>query len=97
MGLADRLTQLTKKAKDTAAEHKDQLEQAVDKAAAAADQRTGGKYHDQIAKAEAKADSYVQSLKPDTEPPAEAGGTPTTTEPSSAPADEHDDAQPNRA
>ena len=64
MGLADRLSQLTKRAKDTAAEHKDQVEQTLQKAAAAADQRTGGKYHDQIAKAETKAEGYVENLEP---------------------------------
>lgn len=64
MGLADRLNQLTKKAKETAAEHKDQVEQAIGKAAANADQRTGGRYHDKIAKAEAKAEEYVQNLEP---------------------------------
>jgi ElaB/YqjD/DUF883 family membrane-anchored ribosome-binding protein len=62
MGLADRLGKLTKRAKDTAAEHKDQVEQALQKAAAAADQQTGGKYHDKITEAEAKAEDYVENL-----------------------------------
>jgi ElaB/YqjD/DUF883 family membrane-anchored ribosome-binding protein len=78
MGLADRFSQLTKRAKDTAAEHKDQVEQAIQKAAAAADQQTGGKYHDKIVKAEAKAEDYVENL------PAPAPGsadTPESTEP----------------
>lgn len=60
MGFADKFTQLTKRARDTAVEHKDQVEQVVKKAAAAADQQTGGKYHDQLAKAEAKADAYLE-------------------------------------
>jgi ElaB/YqjD/DUF883 family membrane-anchored ribosome-binding protein len=64
MGIADQLSQLTRRAKDTAAEHKDQVEQTLHKAAAAADQRTGGKYHDQIAKAETKAEGYVENLEP---------------------------------
>ena len=64
MGLADRLSQLTKRAKDTAAEHKDQVEQTLQKAATAADQRTGGKYHDKITQAEAKAEGYVENLEP---------------------------------
>jgi DNA-binding protein H-NS len=63
MGLADRLKGLTKKAEDTAVEHKDQIHQAVHKAEATADQRTGGKYHEQIQKAGAKADSLVDGLK----------------------------------
>ena len=65
MGLADRLNQWTKKAKDSAAEHKDQIDQAVEKAAVAADQRTGGKYHEQIAKAQVQAKDYVDHLEPD--------------------------------
>jgi ElaB/YqjD/DUF883 family membrane-anchored ribosome-binding protein len=64
MGLADRLKDLTKKAEDTAAEHKDEIHQAVQKAEAAADQRTGGKYHDKIVAAGEKADAYVDTLKP---------------------------------
>jgi DNA-binding protein H-NS len=63
MGLADRLSQLTKRAKETTVEHKDQVEQTLQKAAAAADQQTGGKYHDQIAKAETKAEGYVENLE----------------------------------
>jgi ElaB/YqjD/DUF883 family membrane-anchored ribosome-binding protein len=78
MGLADRFSQLTKRAKDAAAEHKDQVDKALQKAAAAADQQTGGKYHDKIVKAEAKAEDYVETL-----PAPEAGspGTPASTEP----------------
>jgi DNA-binding protein H-NS len=63
MGLADRLRQLAKTARDSAAGHKDQLDQAIQKAATAADQRTGGKYRDQIAKAESTAETYVDNLK----------------------------------
>jgi hypothetical protein len=63
MGLADRLGKLTKRAKNTAAEHKDQVEQALHKAAAAADQQTGGKYHDKITQAEARAEGYVENLE----------------------------------
>jgi DNA-binding protein H-NS len=63
MGLADRLKDLRKKSEDAAVEHKEQIHQAVEKAEAAADERTGGKYHDQIQKAGAKADAFVDSLK----------------------------------
>jgi DNA-binding protein H-NS len=62
MGLTDRLKGLTKKAEETAVEHKDQIHQAVEKAEVTADQRTGGKYHEQIQKAGAKADSLVDGL-----------------------------------
>jgi hypothetical protein len=63
MGLADRLKGLTKKAEDAAVEHKDQIHQAVQKAETTADERTGGKYHEQIQKAGAKADSLVDGLQ----------------------------------
>jgi hypothetical protein len=63
MGLRDRLKNLTKKAEDTAAEHTNQIHQAVQKVEAAADQRTGGKYHDKIEKAGAKADAMADRLE----------------------------------
>jgi ABC-type transporter Mla subunit MlaD len=73
MGIADKLKGLTNKAEDKAAEHKDQIHEAVEKAEAAADQRTGGKYHDQIQKAAAKADTFVDGLKdPEKQPGSEA-------------------------
>ena len=65
MGLADRFKELKTKAQDTVAEHSDQIHDAVGKAAAAADQRTGGKYSERIQKAGAKADELVHSLKPE--------------------------------
>ena len=69
MGLSDRLKGLTKKAEAKAAEHQDELRQAVQKAETSADQRTGGKYHDQIATAGAKAEAYVENLKPEESTP----------------------------
>lgn len=39
----------------------DQVEQAVERAAGVADQRTSGQYHDQLLKAEAKADAYLEN------------------------------------
>ncbi len=65
MGFGDRLKQLTSKAKRAAAEHPDQIQQAVEKAGKAADQQTGGKYHDRIAKTGAKVESYVENIEPD--------------------------------
>jgi DNA-binding protein H-NS len=62
MGLADRLKDLRKKTEDAAVEHKEQIHQAVQKAEAAADERTGGKYHEQIQQAGAKADAFVDNL-----------------------------------
>ena len=63
MTLADKFNKLTKQAKDSAAEHKQQVEKALQKAAVAADQQTGGKYHDQITKAETRAEGYVENLE----------------------------------
>jgi ElaB/YqjD/DUF883 family membrane-anchored ribosome-binding protein len=81
MGVADRLKGLTKKAEDATVEHKDQIHQAVQKAETIADERTGGKYHEQIRKASAKADTFIEGLK-ETEKPqktettADGEGTP---------------------
>ncbi len=74
MGIADRLRGLTKKAEAVAVEHEDQIHETVQKAETAADQRTEGKYHEQIQHAGAKADAFVDRLKEDEKPPA-AGGT----------------------
>jgi ElaB/YqjD/DUF883 family membrane-anchored ribosome-binding protein len=82
MAISDRLKQLTKKAEDTAAEHKDQIKEAVEKAEVTADQRTGGKYHDRITGAAAKAQAYVDGLAPDaTENPQRPATQPPEAEP----------------
>jgi F0F1-type ATP synthase membrane subunit b/b' len=65
MALGDRLKDLRSKAEDAMVERKDQIEQAVERAGALADEKTGGKYHDQIQKAGGKAVGYVESLKED--------------------------------
>jgi ABC-type transporter Mla subunit MlaD len=84
MGLADRLKGLTKKAEATAADHKDQIRQAVQKAEATADQRTGSKYHDQIENAGAKVDTFVDRIKePETPPKAAETGAGESTPPAS--------------
>jgi ElaB/YqjD/DUF883 family membrane-anchored ribosome-binding protein len=70
MGIADKLKGLTSKAEDAAGEHKDQIHEAVQKAEVAADQRTGGKYHDQIQKAAAKTDTFVDGLSEPEKPAA---------------------------
>jgi hypothetical protein len=87
MGFADKLNQLTKKAKDAAVDHKDQVEQAVEKAAGVADQRTGGQYHDQLLKAEAKADAYLenQAQHPDPTTPTGPGQEESEPEPREKP------------
>jgi hypothetical protein len=63
MGLTDRLKDVAKKAEDAAAERKDQIREAVHKAGTVADEKTGGKYSEQIQKAGAKADSVVDRIK----------------------------------
>ena len=76
MGIADRLKDAAKKAEETAAEHKDQIREAVHKAQDVADQRTGGKYSEQLQKAAAKADGVVDRLKDPDQPPADAAPVP---------------------
>jgi ABC-type transporter Mla subunit MlaD len=70
MGLADKLSALTRKAQDAAVEHRDQVEQAVENAATLADQQTGGRYHNKIAKAKGKADEYLDQQARRQAPPA---------------------------
>jgi ElaB/YqjD/DUF883 family membrane-anchored ribosome-binding protein len=62
VGLGDTLKGFRKKAEDAAVEHKDQIHETVQKAEVAADQRTGGKYHDQIQQAAGKVDTFVEGL-----------------------------------
>jgi|HubBroStandDraft_2_1064218.scaffolds.fasta_scaffold39204_2 DNA-binding protein H-NS len=88
MGLADRFKDLKAKAEDAVVERSDQIHNAVEKAAAVADQRTGGKYSERIQKAGAKADDLVDSLK-ENDGPASAAGD----EPASAEAEEHGPSQ----
>jgi hypothetical protein len=87
MGFSDKLKQLGDKAKDAAAEHKDQISQAVETTGTIADRRTRGRYSDKIAKATSKTGAYVERLAPqDGEPAGEA--TPTqASEPASGQSD----------
>lgn len=64
MGIADRLLRLSKRAQGEAATHKDAVPTALAKAEKLSDQKTGGKYHDQIVKTGHKADAYVDDLQP---------------------------------
>jgi len=63
MGLADRLKGLKTKAVDATAERSDKIHEVVEKVASTADERTGGKYHERIQNAGAKAGSLVDGLK----------------------------------
>jgi len=62
MGFGDKFKDLAKQAQDTVAEHKDQIAEAVDRASVMADERTGGKYTNKIAKVGQKAEQIVESL-----------------------------------
>jgi hypothetical protein len=62
MGLSDKLKDLRSKAEDAVVEHKDQIQQTVQKVGQAADQKTGGKYSEQIQKAGAKATGFVDGI-----------------------------------
>ncbi len=85
MGIADRLNELKSKAVDATVEHSDKIQEAVEKVASTANERTGGKYHERVEQAGAKAGSLLDSLKgapagapPADAPPADApGGAPS--------------------
>lgn len=89
MRFAEKFNQLGKKAKDAAAEHNEQVRQAIGKAAATADHRTAGKYHDRIVKAETTAGAYVERLK-STDPERSVESTPAAA-PSTAAASQSED------
>jgi hypothetical protein len=67
MGFGDKFKDLAKQAQEAVAERKDQITEAVDRASVAADQRTGGKYSERIAKAGQKATGVVEKIAGDTE------------------------------
>lgn len=60
----EKLHDMVEKAQTAAAEHREQIHGAVEKAQAAADRQTGGQYHEQILKAAARVESYVDAMKP---------------------------------
>jgi hypothetical protein len=62
MGLRDKLTDLRKQAQETVAEHKDEIQGAVETAGAAVDQKTHGKYSDKILKYGQKASNAVEKF-----------------------------------
>ena len=79
MAFADRLKGLFKQGQGAVASNPDKAHEAVDKAAAAADKLTHGKYGDQIQPAGQKADEAVDKL-------GEQGGDGTAGNPGSRPA-----------
>lgn len=71
MGLRDKLTGLREQAKEAVAEHKEQIENAVETAGAAVDRKTHGKYTDKISKYGQKATDAVENFSG--EAPGETG------------------------
>ena len=63
MGIGD----MVNKAKDLAADHPDKVDQGIDKAGDAVDQRTGGQHVEQVDKAQ---DAVRGRLAGDAQPPA---------------------------
>ena len=64
MSFMDKIKKVAEQAEEAAAEHKDQVKDALEKAGDFADKQTGGKYHDKIEQAESKASDAVDKLKP---------------------------------
>ena len=62
MGLRDKLTDLRQQAQQAVAEHKDEIQGAVETAGATVDQKTHGKYSDKILKYGQKANNAVEKF-----------------------------------
>jgi hypothetical protein len=62
MGLRDKLTGLREQAQEAVAEHKDQIQGAMESAGEAVDRKTHGKYTDKIAKYGQKASDAVENF-----------------------------------
>jgi hypothetical protein len=90
MGLADRLKDLTTKAQDAVVEHNEDIHKAVEKVAATADERTGGKYHEHIQRVGAKAGGLIDGLKGTDTPPAAQADTPPAAQADTPPAAQAD-------
>jgi MT0933-like antitoxin protein len=86
MGLADRFKELKDKAVDATAERSDKIHEVVEKVATTADARTGGKYHERIQSAGAKAGSLVDGIK-EQAGSGEQASAPVETDAASAPID----------
>lgn len=85
MGLRDKLTGLREQAQEAVAEHKDQIQNAMETAGSTVDRKTHGKYTDKIAKYGQKASDAVESFggqasgeHPGAQPDAPAAGNPQT-------------------
>jgi antitoxin protein of toxin-antitoxin system len=67
LGLSDKFKDLTKQAKEAVAEHREQLQDAVEAAGVAADQKTRGKHTAKIAKFGQKATDAIDKFAVDGE------------------------------
>jgi antitoxin protein of toxin-antitoxin system len=67
MGLGDKFKNLAKQAQDSVAEHKEQLQGAVEAVSVAADRKTKGKHSDKIARMGQKATDALDRLDDDDE------------------------------
>jgi hypothetical protein len=64
----EKAQELAAKSKDFAAEHKDQVADGIEKAGKFADQKTGNRHHESIAKAGQKAADLLDKAAPTTKP-----------------------------
>jgi hypothetical protein len=62
MGLRDKIVGLREQAQEAVAEHKEQIQDAMETAGAAVDRKTHGKYTDKIAKYGEKATAAVENF-----------------------------------
>jgi len=62
MGLRDKITGLREQAQEAVAEHKEQIQNAMETAGEAVDRKTHGKYTDKIAKYGQKATDAVENF-----------------------------------
>jgi hypothetical protein len=74
MGLGDKFKDLAKQAQDSVAEHKEQLQGAVDAVSVAADRKTKGRHTDKIARMGQKATDALDRLGDDDEAAGAAAG-----------------------
>jgi hypothetical protein len=65
MGLGDKFKNLARQAQDSVAEHKDQLQGAVEAVGVAADRKTKGRHSDKIARMGQKASDALDRLGDD--------------------------------
>ncbi|KAA3640588.1 MAG: antitoxin [Armatimonadetes bacterium] len=65
MGFMDSVKGMVSKGKDLAGDHADKVQDGIDKAADVADDKTGGKYSDQIDSGAEKAKDFVEGLDDD--------------------------------